>query len=235
MMTWIEARRELREEIERWESVEITAHGRRLMPRPDPHCLNNTKYSKEHRTVVAISLSMDAIKECSSLILNNMLVGLDDPDTLVRRIIEDALGVCGYIPAVPGLVRLLKNTNDSAERENIGLALTAIGKSAVPALLDLGIDIHRREGGQAKENIVFIEAWSAIINMGPDVVDWLLEMFLDEKTERWLMTLPILASHYKTSAEQKFMKMLRDPIHSSNQTVASRIDDAYKHFFVTGQ
>lgn len=222
-MTWIEARRVLREEIEKFRDFRRNMRAR--FPDPDPRCLNNTQYSAEHRSVVAMSLADHAIRDCSSQTLHDMLIGLNDPDRIVRGQVGAAFGACGYEPAVEGLIRLLRECKDNKETEDIGFILTAIGRGAVPALLDLMMSL--KDSGR---DDIFIAAGRTIISMGPDVVDWLLETFLDRKSERWGVTLPILASRFQAEAESKLVTLMNEANNVSNRILAMRVDLALRFF-----
>jgi hypothetical protein len=233
IMTWIDARRELRKKIELFGDMTMQlTEGRGMMPRAkiDPRYLDNDQYSVLHRTMVAQALSYEAVQRCSSGMLDAMLRRISDPDRLVRSIIAHTCGACGYAPAVPVLIRVLRESTELVEMESIAFALTAIGEGAVRDLIDVRLDVYYVEGEQASENVLWGFASGAIVNMGPDVVDWLLGMFLDEHPYRWISAWAICFRNYPAVTEQKLMKMMRDPTCRSNQMLMSRISDALKYF-----
>lgn len=194
MTTWREARQEFRNLINRTADLHKTIISDGTIVPSDPRYLRNSDVSV--RRMVAQSLAIAAVKDCSSRVMQHMLIALNDTDQIVRETVSLAFGVCGYAPAVDGLIRLLANPN-SEHREQIGHSLCAIGETAVPKLLSC----LASEQGVASQ-----AAGNALFNMGPDVVDWLMKEFSDSG-EDWMWSLSILA-HFPRQTKSALQVML---------------------------
>lgn len=190
--TWMGVRQQLKNSFKHTMSRETQAIVAQVSQTPlnYPRIADSlTTSDPQKRCDTAAILSSVAMQTGSSEILNMLLIGLSDTNRDVRMIVSPAFGANGYSPAVNGLIRMMKS-GDSEEIELASYCLCGIGENAVPALLKLMAE------GEGK-NKATQEAASALYNMGPDVVDWLIATFYDKDSENYMWAIPILAKYPK--------------------------------------
>ena len=225
-MDWKEARYKLRKSIEQFGNMMIEmTNGKGPMPPTmiDPYNINNEKFSLEKRTLIVNMLCFSAVKDCSARHLDELLIGINTPDMLIRTSIADACGACGYAPAIPAIIRKFKDSRDKRELERLAFALTAMGESAVRELVDLLLDIYYREGNQVASNILWNFAVGALVNMGTDVVDWLLKFLHDEHPDRWWIAVMLCRQNFQVICSEKARDMWEDQANRSNQLFIQRL------------
>jgi hypothetical protein len=218
MTTWNEARSQLRSVIAKTEEVinVMQRQGAKMPPIDGRHLKDPNPVV---RKLVASALAVIAVRDCSSAIMHDMLVGLNDTENEVRESVGRAFGVCGYVPAIDSLIRLLENSN-TEQRRKIGLDLCAIGECAVPKLLACLA---------SEQSVASKEAANILYNMGPDVVDWLMKELEHNTLENWLLSLSVL-SHFPVQTQSKFNAVLTQAYNVPNPDLAEKIIQAWSLF-----
>lgn len=183
-MNWKEARQTLKSQLkdirsvvrEKWDPLPLAVNDDLLA------LLRDRRPSARHSAVAVVSLI--AIHDSSSHTLDPLVQSLRDSSPDVRSIAATTLGAFAHAPAIPGLIALLQSS-DPEERETAGFSLVAIGQPSVRPLV-------RVLTNKVLPSTARTEAASALFNMGPDVVDWLLPLFR-EPSDDWQYIIPCLA------------------------------------------
>jgi len=223
-MTWFEMRQSFKEALVNIVELDKRLPNLRPIPQRSVHFMLNdlTDPDPGKRRYWSFYLSVIVAKDCSQDTLQRMLIGLNDSDIEVRRNISTAFAACGYTPAIDGLIRMLRNSDDEAHHAVD--CLCAIGEKAVPALLNVMVS------NQGPVTDAALEASRALSKMGVEVIDWILAALRDEGIDKWRnVEAGLMATllDFPKEAANKLLAMQRNT-RDSNPQLADKVEWVYK-------